>query len=99
MPQARWRPAQQGVLSACAFSARIDSLANALLDGVIDDSHRKLQVISNLNNNVKVHIKLYLPRKERLAQLAGQKVTFNNVVRLAGKTNSMGLTKPAKSTM
>lgn len=92
----KYRSARQGALSARAFGARIDSLANALSDRVIDDSDRKLQFISNLNDEVKVYVKSHLPREERLAKLDGRLVTFDDVVRLAGETDSLGLTKPAK---
>lgn len=97
----RYRNAKQGSLSARAFGAHVDALANSITDRLVDDLDCRSQYIANLNDEFKRHVLSHLPREERVARLEGRIVTFDDVVRLAGELDSLAIhksTKPATST-
>ncbi|GAA6050719.1 hypothetical protein JCM3770_006594 [Rhodotorula araucariae] len=63
----RYRSVKQGSLKARDFGAKVDSLANACMDRVVDELDRKTTFLAGLNSDVKDFTRVELARREELS--------------------------------
>ncbi|GAA5994815.1 hypothetical protein JCM11641_004437 [Rhodosporidiobolus odoratus] len=83
---ARYRAATQGSLRARDFGAKVDALADACTDRLVDDLDRKTTFVGGLNVAVKDFVKTQLVSRAALGKVTA---TFEDVVKIAALTDGL----------
>ncbi|BGP45951.1 hypothetical protein JCM10450v2_001788 [Rhodotorula kratochvilovae] len=83
----KYRAAKQGNLKARDFGAKVDSLANACMDRVVDELDRKTTFLGGLNSDVKDFTKVELARRG-VSSGAGL-VSYADLVKIAAITDTL----------